>query len=54
MKKRKINYKAFMPVGLTFVGAGVVFMTAVNVVIGISLIGIGIIYVVIGVRKQNQ
>ena len=43
-----------MPIGLTFVGAGVVFMAAVNVVIGISLIGIGVAYVAISIRRQNQ
>lgn len=35
-KDQKINYKVFIPVGITLIGAGVTFMLAVN-----SLIGVG-------------
>jgi hypothetical protein len=42
MEKQKINYKAFLPIGLAFLGTGVVYQAAVNIAIGISWVAIGI------------
>jgi len=42
-KDQNINYKAFIPIGITFIGAGVTFMIAV-----------GAAYMVIGVRKSKD
>ena len=55
-KGQNINYKAFVPVGVTFIGVGVTFMVAVNPAIGAGLIAVGVAYMVIGARrsKDNQ
>ncbi len=34
MKNQKPNYKAFIPIGITFMGAGITFMVAVNPGVG--------------------
>jgi mannitol-specific phosphotransferase system IIBC component len=52
--QRKPNYTAFIPIGITFLGTGVVFMTAVNPGVGIGLLGVGIAFLIIGIRKRKQ
>ena len=52
-KDQNINYKAFVPVGITFIGAGVTFLVAVNPAIGAGLIAVGVVYLVIGRRKSK-
>ena len=44
----KKNLKPFFPVGICFMGAGVVFLVSVNRGLGIALIGLGIVYMIIG------
>jgi len=51
---QNINYKAFIPVGITFIGAGVAFMVAVNPAIGAGLIAVGITFMIVGVRKSKE
>ena len=51
---KQTNYKALFFSGITFVGAGVVFMTSVNAVIGGSLIGIGIAFMIIGGKNKEK
>ena len=53
-KDQNINYKAFIPIGITFIGAGVTFMIAVNPAIGAGLIAVGAAYMVIGARKSKD
>jgi len=53
-KDQKINYKAFIPTGITFIGAGIAFMAAVNPGIGAGLIAVGVIFVVIGAIKTRS
>ena len=53
-KDQNINYKAFIPVGITFIGAGVTFMIAVNPAIGAGLIGVGVAFVIVGARKSRE
>jgi len=53
-KSNKPNYKAFIPIGITFIGTGIVFMTAVNPVIGIGIAGVGIAFIVIGVKHKSR
>ncbi len=48
------NYKAFIPIGITFLGAGIIFLITVNNVIGYSLIGVGIMWIAIGLRKRKE
>lgn len=43
-----------MPVGITFIGAGIVFMVAVNLVIGIALIGVGTSFLAIGLANRSK
>ena len=51
---KKPNYKAFIPVGITFMGAGVVFLAAVNPAIGLGLIGVGIAFMAIGIKNKDK
>jgi len=53
-QNQKPNYKAFIPIGITFMGAGVTFMVAVNPALGAGLIAVGVVYMVIGVRKSKD
>lgn len=53
-KKKQINFQAFFFSGIPFIGAGFVFIAAVNRVIGISLIGIGIIFMVLGGKNRDK
>ena len=51
---QKINYKAFIPIGITFIGSGVTFMIAVNSMIGVGLIGVGVAFVIIGAKRAQD
>lgn len=51
--EQKPNYKAFIPVGITFIGSGVAFTAAVNPAIGLGLIGVGIAFIAIGAKKAQ-
>jgi hypothetical protein len=53
-KNQKVNYKALIGAGIAFIGAGIAFMISVNPAIGAGLIGIGITFLIIGVRKQKE
>jgi uncharacterized membrane protein len=50
---QKINHKAFVPIGITFIGSGVTFMIAVNPMIGVGLISVGLAFMIRG-AKRNQ
>ena len=52
--EQKINYKAFIPVGITFIGSGVTFMIAVNPMIGAGLIVVGLAFVISGAKKNQD
>ena len=54
MKGKATNYKVFIPIGVCFTGAGVVFIAEVNPVIGIALVGVGVVWMIIGLKKRNQ
>jgi len=52
--KKKPNYNAFIPIGITFMGTGVVFMTAVNPAIGLGIMGVGIAFIAIGIKNKKK
>lgn len=54
MEKQKINYDAFIPIGICFIGAGVVFMAAVNRGVGAGLMGVGVAWVIIGLKNKAK
>ncbi len=54
MTKKKINYKVFIPGGLALIGLGVVFMPAVNLVMGIVFIAVGISWLAIGIVYRSK
>ena len=51
---QKVNYKAFVPVGITFIGSGVTFMIAVNPMIGAGLIVVGLAFVIRGAKRTHD
>lgn len=53
-QNQRPNYKAFIPIGITFMGAGVTFMVAVNPAIGAGLITVGVVFMIVGVRKSRE
>jgi len=53
-QNQKPNYKAFIPIGVTFMGAGVTFMVAVNPGVGAGLIVLGAVFMIAGVRKTRD
>lgn len=52
--EQKINYKAFVPIGITFIGSGVTFMIAVSSMIGAGLIGVGLVFVIIEAQRTKD
>jgi len=54
MKKKKINYKVFIPGGTALIGLGVVFMAAVNLAMGIVFIAAGISLLAIGIVNRSK
>ena len=53
-EQKKPNYKAFIPIGITFIGTGIVFMTSINTVLGCGIMGIGLTFLVVGIKKSKQ
>ncbi len=53
MKKQESTIKTFVLIGITFIGTGVVFITSVNSGIGVGMIGIGMVWIIIGIKKQK-
>jgi len=53
-KKKQINYKIFFYTGVIWVGTGVVFLSSVNKVLGISFIGLGITFMVISAKNKDK
>ena len=54
MTKKKIHYKVFIPAGLAIIGLGVVYMAAVNLVMGIVFIAAGISLMSIGIANRSK
>ena len=54
VKVKETNYQVFFIIGITWIPVGIVFMTAVNFVIGIAFIGIGISYLAIGLANRDK
>ncbi len=52
--KKQINYKGLFFTGITFIAVGVVFMTSVNVGLGVAFIGIGGTFMIIGGKNKNK
>ncbi|MCP3682868.1 MAG: hypothetical protein GY861_09280 [bacterium] len=52
--KKQINYQAIFYMGISFVGLGVVFMSAVNAGIGAAFIGLGAMYMIIGGKNKEK
>ena len=51
---QKNNYKAFIPIGVTFVGSGVTLMIAVNPMIGVGMIGVGLAFIISGAKRAQD
>jgi hypothetical protein len=56
MKKQKnnINYQSIFFMGISFVGLGVVFIAAVNEILGVSFMIIGILNMIIGAKNKDK
>ena len=52
--KKQINYIAIFFLGITFIGTGVVFMSAVNSGLGSAFIGLGVLFMVIGRTNKGK
>jgi hypothetical protein len=52
--KKEPNYKAIFFLGITFIGAGVVFISAVNAGLGGAFIGLGALYMIIGGKNRDK
>ena len=51
---KKVNYKAFIPIGFTFIGSGLTLMITLNSMIGVGLIGVGFAFVIIGAKRTQD
>lgn len=52
-EKKERNYKKLFFVGITFIGAGIA-LTASAGVVGTSLLGLGIAFLVIGAKHRGE
>ena len=52
--KDKVNYDVFWILGISFIGAGITFLAAVNRGIGASLIALGVTWMIIGLSKRGR
>lgn len=52
--KKKTNFREFIPIGVTLIAAGIVFISAVNKEVGVALGIVGIVYLAIGIRKTKK
>jgi len=52
--KKKTNFREFIPIGVTLIATGIVFISAVNKEIGMALGVVGIVYLSIGIRKTRK
>ncbi|MBK5245514.1 MAG: hypothetical protein JJE18_11010 [Eubacteriaceae bacterium] len=50
----KKNYKAYIPIGITFLASGIIFISTVNKAVGIGLLGVGMMWIVIGLKKRRE
>ena len=53
-EKKDINYKAFMGIGVVFLGVGITFINTVSLGVGIGLTVLGIVYIAVGVQKSKN
>ena len=53
-KTGEINYKIFFIVGLVWIPIGSVYMIAVNLVMGIAFMGLGVSYIAIGLANKDK
>ena len=53
-KKKQINYQAFFIAGIIFMGAGAIFTISVNPGLGAALIGLGVVWMLIGVKHKDK
>jgi hypothetical protein len=54
LNKKKINYRVFIWVGIAFMGLGIIFMLAVNTVVGIALLAVGLGNWAVGVSGKKS
>ena len=52
MKEKRSNKNIFLPMGIIFMGVGAVFLAAVNSGIGGALIGMGVVFIIVGITKK--
>ena len=52
--EKEVDYRGFLFVGFIWIPLGVVFMIVVNIGIGISLLGFGIVYLAIGLGNKDK
>jgi hypothetical protein len=54
MSNSKKSKKSHLPVGIAFMVVGAVFMTSINPGVGIGLIGVGLVFIIIGAGKAES
>ena len=53
MERSKPNFKVFIPLGIVFIGAGIVFLKN-NTGTGVALIAVGLSWIAIGYAKTKK
>ena len=48
------KYQVFFILGITWIPIGIVFMVAINLVLGIAFMGMGVIYMAIGLVNRDK
>jgi len=51
---KKISYDVFWILGISYIGAGVVFISVDSTGVGVALLGLGVVWVIIGLSKRKK
>ncbi len=53
-KTGEVNYKIFFILGLVWIPIGIVYMITINTAIGIAFMGLGVVYIAIGLANKDK
>ncbi len=53
-KIEETNYQIFFIIGISWIPIGIVFMITINLVIGITFMSMGVVYLAIGLANRDK
>jgi hypothetical protein len=53
-EKKEPNYRGLVAVGIAFMGAGVALTASTGVGVGTGLVGLGVVFTIIGAKNRDK